>query len=64
MRLGRDPVRVKQDVRRSATVKDLAARFLTLHVEAKRKPATHRDYRYLREQVVIRAVGELKAEAV
>ena len=64
VRLGRDPMRLRQATRKSVTVRELAQRFLAMHVDAKRKPATQRQYRYLLEGILLPVLGEQKAEAL
>ncbi len=63
-RLGADPAREKSETRQAATFAELVERFLTDHVDAKRKPGTQRNYRHLLEVVAIPALGTMKAKDV
>jgi len=47
VRLGTDPAMAKMTARKSSTFSELAQRFLTEHVETKRKTGTGQHYRYL-----------------
>lgn len=62
--LGADPVREKELARRALTFAELATRFLAEHVDAKRKPGTRQQYRYLLESVAVPELGTLKAEMI
>ena len=50
---GGDPAGAKAAVKSAPTIGDLAARFLTEHVEAKRKPRTAREYQQLFERTIL-----------
>jgi hypothetical protein len=61
---GRDPAKDRCDKRRAAneaaTVRAIAEQWLTEHVDAKRKPRTAANYRWLLDHVVLPAVGTKK----
>jgi hypothetical protein len=61
---GRDPAKERRDKRRAAneaeTVRAIAEQWLTQHVDAKRKPRTAGNYRWLLDHVVLPAVGTKK----
>ena len=63
-RLGDDPANAKAAGRRAMTVKQLAALFMTEHVEPKRKPGTIYHYRHLLDDVVAPALGSFKVRDV
>ena len=61
---GRDPAKERRDKRRAAneaaTVRAIAEQWLTQHVDAKRKPRTVRNYRWLLDHIVLPAIGTKK----
>jgi integrase len=61
---GRDPAGEKIQKRGIPTISVLVDRFLTEHVEPKRKPGTAVFYRDILERVVRPEIGSLKADAV
>lgn len=61
VRLGANPAAQKREVRKALTFAELAACFLSEHVEAKRKPGTAKHYRDLLERFAIPALGNKKA---
>jgi integrase len=61
---GQDPAAIRDERRAAPTLRELAARFLTEHVEAKRKGSTAREYRRLIENVILPALGDRKAADV
>lgn len=61
---GRDPAGAKSAERGSRPLSDLADRFLTEHVEQKRKPATAALYKHLVEKVIKPDLGHLKADKI
>lgn len=64
VRLGRDPAHDKEQSRRAVSVEALSKQFLSDHVDIKRKPSTQAHYRYLLEQILVPALGAMKAAAV
>ena len=50
--LGDDPMRDKVDMRKAATVAEIAYAFLDDHARAKRKPRTAEHYRDIIERIV------------
>ena len=64
VRLGDDPARDKVDMRKAATVAEIARAFLADHARAKRKPRTAEHYRDIIERIVLPDLGSMKAEAV
>jgi integrase len=54
---GVDPMEMKASGRTAPTMRELAERFLTEHVEAKRKESTAKLYRGIVEKVVVPALG-------
>jgi len=58
---GKDPAGAKAAAKAAPTVSELAQRFLTEHVEAKRKPWTAREYRRLLDHVILPALGSKRA---
>jgi integrase len=61
---GLDPAGARADDRRGLTVGELAAVFLTDHVQAKRRTGTAVHYRDILERIVIPALGTTKANRV
>jgi integrase len=61
---GLDPAAVKAAERRAASLKELAALFLSEHVEAKRKPATASHYRDVLQRIVLPELGSRQGEKV
>lgn len=61
---GADPAADHSARRAAPTVAELCERFLTEHVEAKRKAQTAIDYRRLAERLVLPALGKRKAADV
>lgn len=57
---GEDPAEERAKARRAETVAELAARFLTEHAEAKRKPSTAREYRRIFERIILPRLGHRK----
>jgi integrase len=55
---GADPAAVRAAEKAAAPVTELATRFLTEHVDAKRKPRTQREYRKLLDNVILPAIGQ------
>jgi integrase len=64
VRKGMNPAADRQSLRKAPLMSDLAARFLSEHVEAKRKPGTAGEYRRLIDKVILPAFGERKAVAI
>jgi integrase len=64
VRLGDDPLKVRTDGRRAATVAEVARAYLSDHAHAKRKPRTAEHYRDIIERIVIPEIGTMKAESV
>lgn len=61
---GRDPLAERQAAADAETVKELAARYLTEHAEAKKKPSSVRNDRQMNRDYVIPKLGSLKVAAV
>ena len=61
---GADPAAIKADRRDALTVTDLVGRFLSDHVEAKRKSRTAAEYRRLVNRVILPSLGTKKIEDV
>jgi len=57
---GADPAAVKTDRRMAETVQDLAARFLSDHVQAKRKSRTADEYGRLLDKIILPKLGKKK----
>ena len=61
---GRDPAKDRRDKRRAAneaaTVRAIAEQWLTEHVDAKRKPRTAGNYRWLLDHIILPAIGTKK----
>ena len=57
---GKDPASEKTTERGTLTIADLAAHFLSEHVEQKRKPSTAIFYRHLVEKVIKPELGAIK----
>jgi integrase len=57
---GDDPAGAKAERRKAETVADLAARFLSDHVQAKRKGRTAREYQRLLDKIIAPALGRRK----
>src|SRR5208282_6881546 len=57
---GDDPAGVKTERRKAETVADLAARFLSDHVQAKRKGRTADEYGRLLDKIILPALGRKK----
>lgn len=64
VRLGDDPVRGRADMRKAATVAEIARAFLDDHARAKRKARTAEFYRDIIERIVLPDLGTMRAEAV
>ena len=64
VRLGADPAAQRSEERAGLTVRELGDLFLKTHVEAKRKPATLRNYKALLNQYVYPAIGTKRAAEV
>lgn len=64
VRTGDDPARGKADMRKAATVAEVASAFLNDHAHAKRKPRTAEHYRDIIERIVLPDLGTMKATAV
>jgi integrase len=62
--VGDDPATERSARKQAQTVAELAARFLSEHVETKRKPRTVREYRRLLENVIIPALGHKRVADV
>ena len=54
---GADPIQARRDARAVRTFKELSEEFLTLHISAKRKPATEEQYRRLLSAYIYPAIG-------
>jgi integrase len=61
---GKDPAGTKAAARAAPTVADLAQRFLSEHVELKRKASTAAEYRRLLDKVVLPALGKKRVADV
>jgi integrase len=61
---GRDPAGAKAAAKNAPTVGELAERFLTEHVETKRKERTADEYRRLLDKVILPALGKRKVADV
>jgi integrase len=61
---GGDPAAERDAQKAAPTVAELAARFLSEHVEAKRKPRTAQEYRRLIEKVILPALGSKRVASV
>jgi integrase len=61
---GIDPAGARAAAKAAPTVADLALRFLSEHVEAKRKPSTAKEYRRLLDNVIVPALGSRKVADV
>jgi integrase len=61
---GRDPAGDKANERTMPTVAELADRFLTEHMEPKRRPNTIASYRYVLDRIVKPELGSAKADKV
>jgi integrase len=61
---GLDPATARDDAKSVPSVADAFARFLTEHVEAKRKPATLEQYEYLGRLYILPALGRLRVDAI
>jgi integrase len=61
---GEDPAADKMARRQAATVADLAQRFLTEHVEPKRKASTAAEYKRLLDNIILPALGKRKVAEV
>lgn len=61
---GEDPAEARAQGRQAPTMKDLAARYLAEHAQAKKKPASIFRDRRLIERFIIPAMGSKKVEAV
>ena len=61
---GKDPASEKTTERGTLTIADLADRFLSEHVEQKRKPSTAIFYRHLLEKVIKPELGAIKVDKV
>jgi integrase len=61
---GKDPAGAKAAAKTAPTVADLAQRFLSQQVEAKRKPSTAKEYRRLIANVIVPALGNHKVAEV
>jgi len=57
---GEDPAAVKTERRKAETVADLAVRFLSDHVRAKRKGRTADEYERLIDKIILPALGKKK----
>jgi integrase len=57
---GKDPANTLTEYRRSPTIADAAAEFLTEHVATKRKPTTEALYRHVVHGCIVPALGERK----
>ena len=64
VRQGKDPAADHSAHREAPTVKELADRFLTEHVEAKRKSSTATEYRRLLDKLILPALGKKKLSDV
>lgn len=64
VRTGDDPARGKADLRKAATVAEIASAFLNNHARAKRKPRTAEHYRDIIERIVLPELGTMKAAVV
>lgn len=56
---GGDPLSEKDAARDAVTIKTVAERFLSEHVEARRKPSTLRSYKQVIEQHIVRVLGSV-----
>jgi integrase len=54
---GLDPIQARRDTRAVRTFRELSEEFLRVHVSAKRKPATHEQYKRLLTKYVYPAIG-------
>src|SRR5207302_6219408 len=61
---GADPAADKMARKEAATIAELAERFLTEHVEAKRKGSTAAGYRRLLDKIILPALGKRKVADV
>jgi hypothetical protein len=61
---GVDPAAIKTDERKADTLRELAAKFLAEHVEAKRKASTAEQYRDALERLVLPELGTRKVGKV
>ena len=61
---GADPAAQRAAEKRAATLADVAEKFLTEHVEAKRAPSSAASYRDLLERLVLPELGKRKAEKI
>jgi integrase len=61
---GEDPAADKMARRQAPTVADLAQRFLTEHVEPKRKASTAAEYKRLLDNIILPALGKRKVADV
>ena len=61
---GHDPAGQRATERGTPTISELAERFLTEHVETKRKPGTAAFYRHVLTKIVTPALGTSKADKV
>ena len=59
VRNGGDPAAVKRELRSAETVADLAGRFLSDHVEAKRKSRTATEYKRLIDKNILPEIGSV-----
>jgi integrase len=57
---GADPAAIESSRRKAETVSDLAARFLSDHVQLKRKARTAHEYRRLIDQIILPVLGRKK----
>lgn len=64
VRDGQDPAGNRMAHRAAPTVKELGERFITEHAEAKRKPATAKQYDYLLNQFIVPELGQKKVADV
>ncbi len=61
---GEDPQAIKNANRAALTVKEISIRFLTDHMEAKRKLSTTSHYRDIIDRLIIPAIGNRRAKDV
>jgi integrase len=64
VRDGKDPAANRMAYREAPTVKELGERFIAEHAEAKRKPATAKQYEYLLNQFIVPELGQKKVADV
>ena len=61
---GKDPAADAREVRKAKSVAEVLEIFFTAHVEAKRKPRTQSDYRYILDRYLVPKLGRIKVKDV